>query len=171
MSALPAVLVAGIGNVFFGDDAFGVEVVRRLHARGSLPDGARVVDFGVRGIDLAFALSSGIDAAILVDATRRGGAPGTLYVLEPFELALGPTLDPHAMDPVRAIEFAQTLGPLPRMLRVVACEASPACDEEDAALEGLSAPVAAAVDAACDLVCELARALVPTPTPGEVTRA
>src|SRR6185503_5673279 len=74
----PRLLVAGVGNVFFGDDGFGVEVVRRLAGRG-LPDGAEVRDFGIRGFDLALALSSGWDAAVLVDASRRGGAPGTVY--------------------------------------------------------------------------------------------
>src|SRR5438270_10803156 len=78
----PRVLVAGIGNIFLGDDAFGVEVAQRL-AQRPLPAGVRVVDFGIRGLDLTYALLDGQDAVILVDATLRGGPPGTLYVIEP----------------------------------------------------------------------------------------
>jgi hydrogenase maturation protease len=76
------VLVAGIGNIFLGDDGFGVEVATRL-ARVDLPEGVRVVDYGIRGMHLAYDLANGFDAAILIDATPRGGAPGTLYVIEP----------------------------------------------------------------------------------------
>ena len=76
------VLIAGVGNIFLGDDAFGVAVVQRL-ARRSLPEGVRVVDFGIRGLDLAYALLDDYDAVLLVDAVPRGGPPGTLYVLEP----------------------------------------------------------------------------------------
>ena len=75
------ILVGGIGNIFFGDDAFGVEVVRRLTA-GTVRDGVRVKDFGVRGFDLASALCEEWDLVILVDAISRGGDPGTVYVIE-----------------------------------------------------------------------------------------
>jgi hydrogenase maturation protease len=75
-------LVAGIGNIFLGDDGFGVEVATRL-AGADLPGGVKVVDYGIRGMHLAYDLSSGYDAAILVDATARGGEPGTIYVIEP----------------------------------------------------------------------------------------
>src|ERR1700758_4827464 len=78
----PRILVAGVGNIFLGDDAFGVEVVQRL-ARRALPDGVRVVDFGIRGLDLVYALLDGYETVVLVDAAPRGGSPGTLYVLEP----------------------------------------------------------------------------------------
>ncbi len=78
----PRILIAGIGNIFLGDDAFGSEVARRLAAQ-PIPDGVRVVDFGIRGFDLAYALIDGYDATILVDATPRGGSPGTLYLIEP----------------------------------------------------------------------------------------
>ncbi|HMF16031.1 MAG TPA: hydrogenase maturation protease, partial [Gemmataceae bacterium] len=76
------ILIAGIGNIFFGDDAFGVEVVRCLTKR-KMPPGVRVIDFGIRGIDLVYALSEGWDLMILVDAVRRGGKPGTVYLIEP----------------------------------------------------------------------------------------
>ena len=76
------ILVACIGNIFMGDDAFGVEVAARL-ARKRLPENVHVVDYGIRGLDLAYALMDGYDACILVDAVPRGGAPGTLYTIEP----------------------------------------------------------------------------------------
>jgi len=75
-------LIAGVGNIFLGDDGFGVEVASRL-ASAQLPDWARVADYGIRGMHLAHDLAGGYDSAILIDATPRGGAPGTLYVIEP----------------------------------------------------------------------------------------
>ncbi|MFF2197811.1 hydrogenase maturation protease, partial [Streptomyces sp. NPDC058157] len=75
------VLIAGIGNVFLGDDGFGVEAVRALSAH-ALPDHVEVVDFGVRGVHLAYQLLDGYDTLVLVDATERGGDPGTLYLIE-----------------------------------------------------------------------------------------
>jgi hydrogenase maturation protease len=136
-----AVLVAGIGNLFLGDDAFGVEVLRRLSQR-PLPKDVHAVDFGIRGVDLAYALLESWDAAILVDATPRGGEPGTLYVVEP---ATGgpPSIEAHAMDPVRVLSFARELGQVPPILRVVGCE--PVSVEEGI---GLSPPVEAAVEPA-----------------------
>ena len=77
----PRILVAGVGNVFFGDDGFGVEVARRLLER-RWPETVTIRDFGIRGLDFAYALLGGYDAAILVDTVRRGRDPGTLYVLE-----------------------------------------------------------------------------------------
>ncbi len=79
---VPRILIAGIGNIFLGDDAFGVEVVRRLAGR-ELPSNVTVTDFGIRGYDLAYALLDGYDTTILVDACPRGAAAGTLYVIEP----------------------------------------------------------------------------------------
>ena len=140
------ILVAGIGNVFFGDDGFGVAVAGRLAAT-SLPAGVDVVDYGIRGMDLAFALRD-YDVAIFVDAVPRGSTPGTLYVIEPdIEGAeVGP--DAHAMDPVKVMALAQGLGdPLPRVL-VVGCEpAAVPTEEEDLSAE-LSEPVRAALDGA-----------------------
>ena len=103
-----SVLVAGIGNIFLGDDAFGVEVVRAL-ARCSLPDAVCVKDFGIRGFDLAYALLDPWEMVILVDALPRGGAPGTLYTLEPDLSTMGDpassdmAINPHGMDPVRVL--------------------------------------------------------------------
>lgn len=144
-------LVAGIGNVFFGDDGFGVEVVRRLGAR-TQPDDVRVVDFGIRGFDLAYALLDGYDAAVLVDATPRGGAPGTLYVIEPG-MATQPAVlgDTHGVEPREVLELVRAMdGRLP-VLRIVGCE--PAVVPEDGEMSmGLSAPVAGAIEGAVDLV-------------------
>ena len=146
------VLVAGVGNIFFGDDGFGVEVSRRLSQR-ALPDGVQVRDFGIRGLDLTYALLEGWDAAILVDALPRGGDPGTLYVLDPGAGAAPPVLDPHAMHPARVLAMARELGATPPVLRVVGCE--PGVAEEMQV--GLSPVVAAAVDPACALVEQLAK--------------
>jgi len=150
VTASARVLVAGIGNVFLGDDGFGVEVVRRLAAR-PLPDGVRVVDFGIRGLDLTYALLDGYELAILVDAAARGATPGTLYLLEP-QLPAGAVavLETHGMDPVKVLGLAQALGGTLPALRVVGCE--PATLGGDEGAMGLSVPVAAAVDGAIALV-------------------
>ena len=148
------ILAAGVGNIFFGDDGFGVEVARRLSER-ALPEGVQVKDFGIRGLDLTYALLDGWDAAILVDALPRGGDPGTLYVLDPAADAAPPVLDPHAMHPARVLAMARELGGTPPILRVVGCE--PGAAEE--MQMGLSPAVAAAVDPACTLVEQLAKEL------------
>ena len=152
------ILVAGIGNVFFGDDGFGVEVARRLGERPQ-PEGVRVVDFGIRGLDLAYALSDGYDAAILVDALPRGGPPGTLYVLEPEVAAapIGTLADTHGLDPARILSLLRTLGDDVPIVRIVGCE--PTLVAGDEMTMGLSAPVAAAVDEAVALVEALAAEL------------
>jgi len=146
------ILVAGIGNIFLGDDAFGVEVLRRLSQR-RLPEGVRAVDFGIRGVDLTYALLEPWDAVIFVDATARGADAGTLYVLEP-QAKGPPSIEAHAMDPARVLSLAQELGEIPRTLRVVGCE--PAVIEEGI---GLSPRVAAAVDPAVARIEALVREL------------
>jgi hydrogenase maturation protease len=148
---LTRVLVAGIGNVFLGDDGFGVAVAEALAARDR-PAGVHVEDFGIRGMDLAYALA-GYDLAILVDAAPRGGAPGTLYVIEPSLGAGDGGFDAHGMDPVSVLALARTLGgPLPRVL-VVGCEpATRMTGEEDEVVAELSAPVRAAVGEAVRMV-------------------
>jgi len=144
------ILVAGIGNVFFGDDGFGVAVAGRL-AASTLPPGVDVVDFGIRGMDLAYALRD-YDVAIFLDAVPRNGPPGTLYVIEP-ELDgthVGP--DAHAMDPVKVLALADGLGdPLPRVL-VVGCQPAVVPGEDEDLLAELSEPVRAALDRAVRMV-------------------
>jgi hydrogenase maturation protease len=149
------ILVAGIGNVFMGDDAFGVEVARAL-SRSELPAGVHVEDYGIRGMDLAFALRD-YDLAIFVDATPRGQQPGTLYVIEPELDAEDPAApEAHGMDPVKVLALARTLGdPLPRVL-VVGCEpAARMTGEEDEVVAELSEPVRAAVGEAAQMVEKL----------------
>ena len=150
----PRVLVAGVGNVFLGDDAFGVEVVREL-ARRPQPAGVRVADFGIRGLDLTYALLDGYEAAVLVDATPLGGRPGTLYVLEVEPPGEPATADlaggGHDLDPARVLRLAATLGSPVRRVRVVGCEPGPPGDIEELAA-GLSEPVRAAVGEAVVLV-------------------
>lgn len=141
------VLVAGVGNIFLGDDGFGVEVVRRLAS--DPPPGGRVVDFGIRGIQLAYELLDGYDAFVLVDALARGGAPGTLYVLEPKmpEEMPASLLDAHGLDPASVLSMMRMLGGRVERAIVVGCE--PASIDEGI---GLSAPVEAAVEEALNVV-------------------
>jgi hydrogenase maturation protease len=153
-AAPPArILVAGIGNIFLGDDAFGVEVARRLAARGARA-GVDVADFGIRGFDLAYALQEPYEAVVFVDTAPRGEAPGTLSVIEP-ELDQGDVaLDTHGMDPLRVLGLARALGRVPPRVLVVACEPERIVHgehDEDLVAE-LSASVRAAVDEAVRLV-------------------
>jgi hydrogenase maturation protease len=154
-AALPRLLVAGIGNIFLGDDAFGVEVVRRLATR-EFPSNVTVKDFGIRGYDLAYALLDGYDTTILVDACPRGAAAGTLYVIEP-ELSepgdAGQQQEPveaHSMNPMNVLRLATSIGgPLKRVL-LVGCEPATLGPEEGQM--GLSATVEAVLDDAVKLV-------------------
>ncbi|NKZ08168.1 hydrogenase maturation protease [Actinomadura latina] len=146
-------LVAGIGNVFHGDDGFGVEVVRRL-AGHRVPDGVDVTDFGIRGIDLMCALGDGYRTVILVDAAARGDAPGTVSVIEPDpdsgDFGDG-TVDAHGLDPARVLRLARENGPVPPRILLVACE--PSARAADATWEmDLSTPVGLAVDGTVRLV-------------------
>jgi hydrogenase maturation protease len=146
------ILVAGIGNIFMADDGFGVEVVRRLGLR-ELPAGVQLGDFGIRGLDLMYALGEGYDAVVLVDALPRGEPPGTLSVIEPEPDADDIPLDAHGMDPVKVLALAGQLGELPERVLLVGCEPKVRMsgDEEDV-VAGLSEPVEAAVDEAVRLI-------------------
>jgi hydrogenase maturation protease len=152
----PRILVAGVGNIFLGDDAFGVEVIQRL-ARRDLPAEVRVVDFGIRGLALAYALLDGYDAVVFVDAVPRGGAPGTLYVLEldgaapPASEGNGTPIEAHGMDPVKVLRLAARMGARVERLLLVGCEPAPACEDEDMRM-GMSEAVEAAVQVAVPLV-------------------
>ncbi len=151
------ILVAGIGNIFLGDDAFGCAVVRRLAER-PMPANVRVVDYGIRGFDLAFALLEDDDAFILVDAAPRGEAPGTLYTIEVDTGALDATgsaeMDPHGMNPLRVLQMARAMGGSPSQVYVVGCE--PGNVDEGM---GLSEPVQAALDGAAAMVQSLVERL------------
>jgi hydrogenase maturation protease len=154
------ILVAGIGNVFLGDDGFGVALAARL-ARRELPPGVEVVDYGIRGMDLAYALGEGWDAVVLLDATPRGQDPGTLYVIEP-EIDPGHlALETHGMDPATVLATAQGLGPLPGRTLVVGCEPQTRMTgEEDEIVADLTEPVRLALDGAEKLVGELLQDLL-----------
>jgi hydrogenase maturation protease len=146
------VLVACVGNVFLGDDAFGVQVAKCLAERG-LPAGVSVIDFGIRSYDLAYALMNEWDLKILVDALPRGGKPGTLYVMEPdLPANVGQeALDAHSMNPVAVLQLVSALGGQVGRLLVVGCE--PETVEPSAKGEiGLSGPVRGAVDEAVRVV-------------------
>jgi hydrogenase maturation protease len=143
------VLVAGVGNIFMADDGFGPEAAAAL-ARRPLPDGVHVADFGIRGMDLAYRMLDGYDTVVLLDATPHGQPPGTLSLIEPdlAQLPAGGTPEAHAMDPVKVLALARSLGDgqLPRVL-VVGCEPQIRMngDEIDVVV-GLSGPVRDAVE-------------------------
>jgi hydrogenase maturation protease len=148
------ILIAGIGNIFLGDDGFGVEVVRRLAGR-EWPEGVQVKDFGIRGMDLAYALQDDYELVVFVDATPRGGEPGTVYLIEPeVEDDGNVSLDTHGMDPVKVIKLSRALGARPTRTLVVGCEPQVVLGGEDydEMLMELSEPVRAAVDEAVKLV-------------------
>jgi hydrogenase maturation protease len=143
------VLVAGVGNVFLGDDGFGVEVVRRLVGRNLA---ARIADFGIRGFDLACALLEPLDLVILVDTVRGGKAPGTVYLMEVDTTAGGPVdLQGHSMDPAQVIRNARAMGPIPARVLLVGCEPETFGDPETGAA-GLSPCVEGAVGRAIEMI-------------------
>lgn len=150
------ILVACVGNIFLGDDSFGVEVALSLSKR-QLPQGVQVKDFGIRGFDLAYALLDPWDTVILVDALSRGDAAGTLYVLEPDLSAAEPAINPHGMDPVRVLNMAASLGTISAKVLVVGCEPQDFGDEFEGRM-GLSSPVQAAVEEAANMVMRLVEA-------------
>jgi hydrogenase maturation protease len=148
------VLVAGIGNVFLGDDGFGVALADRL-AQRELPHGIDVADFGIRGMDLAYAMDD-YDAVVLLDATPRGRAPGTLYVIEADVDEAQVAVDAHGMDPVKVLALARALGGTPPRTLVVGCEPQTRMTgDESEVVADLSEPVRAALDEGVRLVEEL----------------
>lgn len=152
------ILIAGIGNIFMGDDAFGVEVASVL-ARRTFPHGVRVADFGIRGFDLAYALMEGYESTILVDAYPGEGQPGTLFVVEPDLQNLDSAgarpgfVDPHGMDPLNVLHMAQNMGGELKRILLLGCVPATLGPEEGKM--GLSEPVAAAVDEAVQLIDSL----------------
>jgi hydrogenase maturation protease len=153
------ILIAGIGNIFLGDDAFGVEVARSL-SRRTLPGDVQVKDFGIRGFDLAYTLLDPWHTVILVDALPRKEAPGTLFVLEPDLRGLGDPgaagmdLNPHGMDPLRVLNLAASLGAITADILVVGCEPNDFGDELEGRME-LSPQVQAVVEEASNMIEEL----------------
>jgi hydrogenase maturation protease len=146
----PRILVAGIGNIFLRDDGFGPEVVRALAAPGqpSLPPDVRVVDYGIRGMHLAYDLLAGYDGLVLVDTIPGGDRPGEVQVLHVGVDDLGGgAFDAHGMDPVAVLANVENLGGTLPVTYVVGC--APADLEEGI---GLTQPVAAAVPEAAATV-------------------
>ncbi len=149
------ILVAGVGNAWMQDDGFGGEVARRLEHR-DLPSGVTVMEFGSGGLDLAYEIMRGYHALVLLDVSRQGGEPGTLYVIEPdpdeFGGAIedGEAINPHGMDPKTVLRFVSAVGGFSGKVVVIACEPA---EIEDLGI-GLSPAVEAAVVRAVDLVAE-----------------
>jgi hydrogenase maturation protease len=158
--SVPRILIACIGNIFLGDDAFGVEVARLL-LQLSWPASVHVEDFGIRGVDLAYSLLDDFDVAIFVDAAQRGYPPGTLFVIEPdvAEFAsedpqIKTTIDAHSMDPAKVLRTAASMGAKVGRVLVVGCEPTPPPADEDVQME-LTPPVKAAVPRAVPLIRDL----------------
>ena len=153
MSSPKRILVAGVGNIFLGDDAFGSEVARRLVQR-VLPAEVQVNDYGTCSYDLAYAMMEGYEATILLDATSQGQSPGTVYLIEPdlneLEKMDSAVADGHSMNPVSVLQMVRSLGCRPRRLYLVGCE--PASLGNDEGLIGLSESVQAAVPRAIEMV-------------------
>ena len=155
----PSILIAGVGNIFLGDDAFGVEVAHSLTQR-RLPDEVQVKDFGIRGFDLAYTLLEPWKTVILVDALPRKSVPGTLFLLEPDLSAFGDPgavgmdLNPHGMDPIRVLNMAASMGTIAARILVVGCEPNDFGDELEGRM-GLSPQVQTAVGEASDMIEEL----------------
>jgi hydrogenase maturation protease len=152
------ILIACIGNIFLGDDGFGVEVARQLAAR-DLPPGVLVKDFGIRGFDLAYALMDPYELVVFVDACRRGGVPGQVYLIE-SEAIDDTTLDTnparmeaHGMNPVKALQMAKAMGSEMNHVMIVGCEPADLGPEEGKL--GLSDVVVAAIDGAIALIEEV----------------
>jgi hydrogenase maturation protease len=150
------VLVAGIGNIFQTDDAFGVEVAQRLALR-DLPPGVRVEDFGIRGVHLAYELLEGYDALIIIDAVPMGEPPGTIAIIEPESGPaagtgdeMAPAIDAHTMNPDVVLATLARLGGAVGRIRIVGCQ--PADLSEGM---GLSPAVAAVVEDGVDICCQL----------------
>lgn len=164
----PAILIAGIGNIFLGDDAFGVEVARALAGRG-LPASVTVRDFGIRGFDLAYTMLDPWHTILLVDALPRNEPPGTLFLLDPDLSQLGNSnaeghdLNPHGMDPMRVLNLAASVGTLSARVLVLGCEPQDFGEELEGRM-GLSAAVQASVPIACGMIEDLIGRILVNPS-------
>ncbi len=158
--SLRSILIAGVGNAWLRDDGFGGEVARRLTER-ELPAGVSVMDAGTGGLDLAYEVMRGYDALMIIDVSRQGGAPGTLYVMEPSEDSVpgaiedGEVVNPHGMDPQTVLRFVKSIGAWPGRVIVVACEPGEVEDVGWGLTEEVERAVQRAVDLVLDTVGEL----------------
>jgi hydrogenase maturation protease len=154
-----SVLIAGIGNIFQGDDFFGVAVIHRLAAL-RLPDNVRVIDIGIRSLDLGFALLDNYDVTILVDTVSRGGAPGTLYTIEiaPDDIPEShdeiSMVNSHGLDVARVLALAKSMGAQFESVLLVGCEPL-ILDHDDTGHIGLSESVEAAIAPAVETIRKL----------------
>jgi len=155
------ILVAGIGNIFLGDDGFGVEVIKRLSAH-EFPASVRVADFGIRGFDLAYALQDGYETTILVDAFPHGQTPGTVSLVEPDLGRLNDsehaTVETHGMNPLNVLRMAKAMNGRLNEVLLVGCE--PATFGGEEGQMGLSRPVEAALDEAARMIVSLVEKLL-----------
>ncbi len=154
------ILIAGVGNIFLGDDGFGVNVAQRLLQR-RFPEGVLVADFGIRSFDLLYAILYSYDIMIFLDATRMGGPPGTLYTIEPPAKEIDDIpaeVEVHGMDPMRVLRMAREMGGGTGRVLVFGCEPETLGPEEGQL--GLSATVEAAVERAIPLVESLVAKLI-----------
>lgn len=148
-------LVAGVGNIFRGDDGFGSAVIAWLAGHGAdrWPDWLLLKDFGIRGVHLAYELLDGYDDLVLVDTMHRGGPPGTLYVVQP-DVTQPPQsssmLDAHDMAPEAVLALVPALGGQLGRVTVVGCEPESLADGI-----GLTETVDARVPEAGRLVLDL----------------
>ena len=155
----PRTLIAGLGNIFLGDDGFGVEVARRL-LKAPPPGNVRIVDIGIKSLKLIEALLDGYDLVIILDAVTRGGRPGTLYVIEPETCSdkmtcdFMPMVDPHELSPTLALRAAAKMGGRLGRVLLVGCEPLAMGDNFDGA-GGLSDPVSDAVERAAEVTKQL----------------
>jgi hydrogenase maturation protease len=151
----PRILVAGVGNAWLRDDGFGGVLARRLEQQ-QLPEGVAVMDAGTGGLDLAYEVMRGYNALVILDVSRQGGEPGTLYVMEVSEESVegriddGEAINPHGMDPQTVLRFVRSIGAWPGRVVVIACEPA----EVQELGFGLSADVQSAVERAVELVFE-----------------
>jgi hydrogenase maturation protease len=160
------ILVAGIGNIFLGDDAFGSEVARCMQQR-RLPPNVVVKDFGIRAVDLLYALMDKYDRVIIVDAAPRGGDPGTIYLIEPAEKDFasrkapgeGLALDPHSMNPMHVLALSRSMGAEIKNVRIVGCEPETLVPSDSETI-GLSTRVSAAIPRAIELIESLVQEAV-----------
>lgn len=149
----PQILIACIGNIFLGDDGFGTEVARRLAGR-PLPPGVVLKDFGIRGVDLSYALLDPYELIILVDACARGGEPGSVYLIEPASSdsndSVPASMDMHGMNPLNVLRTVKSMGGAKCRILIIGCEPADLGGEEGRL--GLSDPVQAGVDEAIAMI-------------------
>lgn len=150
------ILVAGVGNVLRADDAFGVEVAKRLAAL-VLPEEVTVVETGIGGIALVQELQDGYDALVVVDAVDLGRTPGNVFLIDPDVVDVNELTwaekhdllaDMHLATPGRAMMLAKALGVLPPKRLMVGCQPV----DPHSVGTAMSEPVTAAVGVAVNEV-------------------